>query len=124
MRKDHPEIDMTPPVKEASSAQKEVKKNKGYVNIFNLRTQDERKAMLQQTLPNFVESKRPFDFHSPQAQRIHKSIFERHVVDLVPWHEVNKPGFIRSYAIIEPRFKLASDKYYRSLLDPTYDRLR
>ena len=95
-----------------------------YANIFSLRTKTDRKAMFQTTIPGWVEHKNPLDFHSDKAQRIHKAIFEQMVLDLVPFHEVNKPGFLRTYAHVVPNFEVASDKYYRSLLDPTYDKIR
>ena len=128
LAKDHPEIILT--VQDAASTQNASssgvprKKAAGYVNIFNLRTNEERNAMFQTTIPGWIESRNPLDFHSFKAQRIHKAIFEQMVVDLVPFHEVNKPGFLRTFYVTTPNFKVASDKYYRSLLDPTYDQIR
>ena len=95
-----------------------------YANIFKLRTHTDREAMLQTTIPDWVQSNNPLPFHSPKAQRIHKGIFEQMVVDLVPFHEVNKPGFLRQYYRLVPNFKVATAKYYRSLLEPTYDKIR
>ena len=46
------------------------------------------------------------------------------VIDLVPFHEVNKPGFLRNYALIVPNFEVASDKYYRDMLEPTYTKIK
>ena len=62
--------------------------------------------------------------NSSRAQKIHKSIFETMLVDLVPFHEVNKPGFLRHHALVCPNFEVASDKYYRDMLDPTYERVK
>ena len=46
-------------------------------------------------------------------QRYHKSIFECMILDLVPFSEVNKPGFLRHHQLLVPNFKVASEKYYR-----------
>lgn len=126
LEKSHPEIDLTPPVQDATPAKKVAtgKANRGYVNIFSLRTQQERNSMFQTTIPGWVASRNPLDFHSLKAQKYHKTIMEQMIVDLVPFHEVNKPGFLRSYAVLAPNFKVASSKYYRSLLDPTHERIR
>ena len=125
----HPEIKLTPgksatPTQSSGNATRMHKSTGGYINIFNLRTREERKAMFQTTIPGWVENKNPLDINSIKAQRYHKAIFEQMVVDLVPFHEVNKPGFLRTYSIVAPNFEVASDKYYRSLLDPTYDQIR
>ena len=55
---------------------------------------------------------------------IHKSIFESMLLDLVPFSEVNKPGFLRHHALLAPNFEVASATYYTSLLDPTYIKIR
>ena len=95
-----------------------------FVNIFNLRTHMERKAMLHLNMPGYVESTSLWPFHSPMAQRVHKTLFEQMVVDLVPFHEVNKMGLLRTLYVTAPNFKVASASYYRSLVDPTYDKIR
>ena len=46
------------------------------------------------------------DIHSQRAQEIHKSIFEEMVLDLVPFTEVNKPGFLRHHQRLAPDFKV------------------
>ena len=46
------------------------------------------------------------------------------ILDLVPFHEVNKPGFLRHHQLLVPNFKVASATYYASLLDPTYKKIR
>lgn len=125
LKKYHPEIDLSVSAQDAPSSSKAAKKgSKGYISIFRLRTKEERQSMLEITIPDFLASRSMLPFHSPKAQRIHKSIFERMMVDLIPFNEVNKPGFIRHHYLLEPRFEIASDKYYKSLLDPTYERIR
>ena len=46
------------------------------------------------------------------------------VLDLDPFRIVNKPGFLRHQALCVPNFEVASDKYYRSMLDPTYEKIK
>ena len=46
------------------------------------------------------------------------------VLDLQPWFVVNVAGFLRHHALVAPNYKIASKKYYRSLLDPTYEKIK
>ena len=88
--------------------------------LFNLRSKKERKTMLFQTIPGWVESQSKLEFNSQRAQKIHKSIFEMNILDKQPWTMVNDPGFIRLLNVLEPRFEIASDKYYREMLEPSH----
>ena len=46
------------------------------------------------------------------------------ILDLVPFREVDKPGFLRHHQLLAPNFEVASATYYSSLLDPTYKKIR
>ena len=46
------------------------------------------------------------------------------VLDLMPWSTVNKPAFPRIQKLSTPNFVLASEKYYRDLLDPSYCKIK
>ena len=50
---------------------------------------------------------------SLKAQRIHKSIFEEMVLDLRPFSEVDKIGFLRHHYLLCPNFEPRTAKYYR-----------
>ena len=69
--------------------------------------------MFQNTIQDWDPPQSLLTMNSPRAQAIHKSIFEEMILDLVPFCEVNKPGFLRHHALICPDFEVASDKYYR-----------
>jgi hypothetical protein len=71
-----------------------------------------------------VEKQTKLPFNSGKAQTFHRSIFDLIVTDLQPWSIVSNPGFIRYHAILAPNYELASDKYSRSLLNPSYDRMK
>ena len=130
----HPEIDWN--AKEKSKEQPDdanepstsakthtaILKRGPYAQIYSLCAQERRPELFQSTIPNWVAAKTMMKFGSEKAQRIHKSIFEMLVMDLLPFHTVNKPGFLRLQAVTIPNFVVASDKYYRDMLSPTYDR--
>ena len=79
-----------------------------------MRTKKERKEFLQLSLKESIDAKTMWEFNDPRAQKLHKSVFDNHIIlDLQPFAIVNKPGFIRHMAIMEPRFQLGSDTYYR-----------
>ena len=42
------------------------------------------------------------------------------ILDLQPWSIVNDPGFLFFSNQMDPHYKLASDKFYRGLLDKAY----
>ena len=61
--------------------------------------------------------KKVWEFKDARAQKLHKSVFDNVIImDLQPFNIVNKPGFIRHMAIMEPRFQLGSDFYYRYVM--------
>ena len=89
-----------------------------------LKNVQERNHASQSTIPNWVESTNKLAFNSDKAQKIHKSIFEFMMIDLRPFSIVNDVGFLRMYQIVAPQFTVASEKYYRSLLVPTYEKVK
>ena len=42
------------------------------------------------------------------------------VLDLQPWSIVNDPGFLFYSNQMDPHYKVASDKFYRGLLDKAF----
>ena len=80
---------------------------------WKLRSEKARNDMFEYTLHDWNPPKSYMKPGSAEAQKIHKAIFEQMLLDLVPFTEVNKPGFLRKHALLCPDFKVASDKYYR-----------
>ena len=50
--------------------------------------------------------------------------FQMMVMDLVPFREVTKPGFLRLFNTAVPNFTVASHTYYRSMLEDAYDNIK
>ena len=46
------------------------------------------------------------------------------VLDLEPFRMVNKPGFLRHQALCVPNFIVKSDKYYRDMLEPAFNKVK
>ena len=46
------------------------------------------------------------------------------VMDLVPFREVTKPGFLRLFTTAVPNFTVASHTYYRSMLEDSYNKIK
>jgi hypothetical protein len=46
------------------------------------------------------------------------------ILDLQPWSIVNNPGFLRHHAVFTPHFDIGSEKYYRSMLNPAYEKIK
>ena len=95
-----------------------------YTELFALCPQKRRRELFQSTINDWVEAKTMLHSGSARAQRLHKGIFEMLIMDNQPFYEVMKPGFLRAWNIAVPNFRVASDKYYRSMLEPTYDSIR
>ena len=51
--------------------------------------------MYQKTIPQWVDCTEKWDINHPEAQKIHKSIFEMIIIDLKGWEEINSSGFQR-----------------------------
>ena len=75
-------------------------------NVKSLRTQQQRTAAFQATIPAWVESQTILPFRSDKAQKIHKSIFEMMMSDCQPFTIVNDPGFLRHHQLLAPNFKV------------------
>ena len=93
-------------------------------NLFNLRTKKERSLMIQTTVDESFDRVRKYDFYSDEAQKKHRRVLETMILDLRPFSDVNKPGFIRLCYEFDKRFDLATDNYYRNQLDPTYKKIK
>ena len=119
------EGDMSASTPPAAPAPESRKRGSGsYTQLFVLCPQKRRKELFQSTIPNWVEAKTMLPFGSKRAQELHKSIFEQLIMDNGPFYEVGKPGFLRTWQVAVPNFKVASEKYYRSMLEPAYDGIR
>ena len=90
------------------------------VPIFNLRTQKKRKSFFQQNLPGMLESHMTYDVNDPRAKAKHKGILTMIVTDLKPFSIVNDPGFLNYSKLLDPRFAVGSDMFYRRLLDKAF----
>ena len=95
-----------------------------YAKLYTLCPQKRRRELFQSTIPDWVEAKTMLHSGSDRAQRLHKAVFEHMIMDNAPFYEATKPGFLRMYAVAVPNFKVASDKYYRSMLEPAYEGIR
>ena len=98
------------------------------VSIFNLRTSKQReKFLVQSTLTGGWGSSSSrqtpescYDIHDLRAKELHKGVLKMVILDLQPWSIVNDPGFIFYSYQMNPKYKLASDKFYRGLLNKCY----
>ena len=81
------------------------------VKIFNLRSREDRDNMLQTTIQDWQAAKFPWPMDSIKAKNVHRSIFEMMVMDLVPFTEVNKPGFLRHHHRLVPNFTVGVITY-------------
>ena len=108
----------------ATTSGSESRKRGGtYAQLYNLGAKKNRTELFQSSIPNWIEAKSIMDFNSEKAQRYHKTIFEWMMLDLMPFHAVKKPGFLRAFQVIAPNFNVASNTHYRNMLEPTYDRI-
>ena len=57
--------------------------------IFNIRNVKQKMDLFQQTIPGYIESKTMLKDDSERARTFHRSIFEKMVLDLTPFNEVN-----------------------------------
>ena len=84
----------------------------------------ERTELYQKTIPNWVENTVKWTFNHPSAQKLHKAVFEMCVIDLKGWDEINSIGFQRLMQMSNPKFELASPKYYSSMLEKSYNQVK
>ena len=97
----------------------------GTLPIFNLRTNKKRKEFLVQTKVSSFTVGSPsstacYDIHDARAKEKHRGILMMVVLDLQPWSIVNDPGFLYYSSQMDPHYKVASDKFYRGLLDKAF----
>ena len=114
--------DAGPPGKTNATQYNAIRKRGSYALIYSMCPKRRRPELFQSTIPNWVEAKTMLKFTSEKAQRYHQHIFEMLVMDLLPFHTVSKPGFLRLQAVQVPNFDVASDTFYRNMLGPSYDR--
>ena len=116
--------------KEVSSGEKrkeydEDEMESGTVPIFNLRTNKKRKEFMDQSkISSFTvgnpSSGATYEIHDARAKEKHRGILMMVVLDLQPWSIVNDPGFLYYSNQMDPHYKVASDKFYRGLLDKAF----
>ena len=105
----------------------------GCVQLFNLRTQNQRSQFLHQaSLNSYVSSSRTslssqgqgkgttYDIHDIRAKDRHRGVLMMVIMDLQPWSFVNDPGFLYFSRQMDPHYRVASTTFYRDLLDKAY----
>ena len=97
----------------------------GTVQLYNIRTVKQRNDFLVQTkVSSYVvgtpSSGATYDIHDARAKERHRGILMMVVMDLQPWSIVNDPGFLYFSSQMDPHYKVASDKFYRGLLDKAF----
>ena len=75
-------------------------------------------------MPGWVDNISKVDSNSEEGLKFHRSIFEMIILDLQPWSIVNNRGFLRHHAVYTPHFDIGSEKYYRSMLNPAYEKIK
>ena len=90
------------------------------VPIFNLRTHQSRANFFQQNLPDMIKAQQTYDVNDARAKIRHRGILTMMIVDLKPFSMVNDPGFLNYSKIMDPRFTVGSDMFYRRLLDKAF----
>ena len=98
--------------------------NTGTSKITTATSKKAKQELVRDTIPDWVEIKTKWGFHSIEAEKRHKAIFEEIVMDMRPFSSVNNAGFVRSHAIYHPQFEIASAKYYRDQVDKVYEKVR
>ena len=88
--------------------------------IFNLKSHKKRSTFFQQDLRDMVQAKQCYDVNDPRAKEKHRGILMMIVTDLQPFSIVNDPGFLHFSKLMDPRFTVASDIYYRRLLEKCF----
>ena len=114
------------PTNDESAAASSAKRSAGGTmsKLYELCPKKRRVELFQSSIPGWVEAKTKLNFHGEKAQKFHKAIFEKCVIDLDGFYEVAKPGFLRMCAQLHPNFEVASKSYYRSMLEPAYERVK
>ena len=92
----------------------------GSVPLFNLRSHKKRKNFFQQNLPEMVQLKETYAVHDGRAKARHQALLTMMITDLQPFRVVNDPGFLNYSKLLDPRFAVGSDMFYRRLLDKAF----
>ena len=58
-----------------------------------------------------------YDINDARAKSKHRAVLTMMIVDLKPFRMVNDPGFLNYSKLLDPRFAVESDLYYRRLPD-------
>ena len=90
------------------------------VPIFKLKSTQSRNNFFQQNLPDMVNKQQTYDANDARAKTKHRGILTMMVTDLKPFSIVNDPGFLHYSKLMDPRFTVGSDMYYRRLLDKVF----
>ena len=80
--------------------------------------QEASKANRQMTTAESIQKAQTYAFDHPRAREIYKHIGEMIAVDSEPFTLVDHIGFTRLMKLVEPRYKLPSDKYFSEKLIP------
>jgi len=131
LKTNHPQITETNQAKMTNftatdncQSESEPVSKKRKMQIFDIKSKKQRADMLQCTIPGWVDTNTKIDTNSEKGQKFHKSIFEMILLDIQPWSVVNDPGFLRHHALIAPNYEIGNEKYYRSMLNPTYEKVK
>ena len=92
------------------------------VPLFDLRSHKKRKSFFQQNLPEMMQLKETYDIHDDRAKSKHRALLTMMVTDLQPFRMVNDPGFLNYSKLLDPRFAVGSDIFYRRLLEKAFDK--
>ena len=80
--------------------------------------EEESIAQGQPTISTVIEKKTPYPFDHPRARQLTRIIGELIAVDNEAFNIVNRIGFKRLMAAVEPRYTIPSDKYFSDTLIP------
>ena len=100
----------------------------GPAKLWNLRTHGQRQEFLHQAkvsdwcTAGSTCQESTYDIHDLRARERHRGVLMMVILDLQPWSIVNDPGFLYYSNTLDPHYKVASDKFYRGLLNKTYDK--
>jgi hypothetical protein len=89
---------------------------------FSLRNKKQKNDLLQLTVPDLMaDNTEGWKMNDPRNMRIHKSVLTHMIWDLQPFNIVNQPGFLTLLKTLNPKFSPGSDKYYRDMMQKSYD---
>ena len=65
-----------------------------------------------------LERTKVWDINNPSAVRLHRAIAKMLVIDIEPYHVVEKQGFIEMMTVVERRYNIPSRKYFAERMIP------